>query len=908
VAVDRERILQTAQKYVSKKRYDRAIAEYQKIVQTDPNDARTLLKIGDLQARLELYAEAIGTYDKVGEFYSRQGFALKAIAVYKQIRELIKKHAPQLEERYGHITPKLAEIYTQLGLTSDALAAYDEVAARLQKAGRDRDAIDVFRKMVSLDTTNPLPHLRLAEACCRVQQVDPAIESFWAAAQLLIRLGRREDALKVVERILHFRMDLKFAKIAADLYLGRGTHADGMQALAKLQVCFQHDPKDLETLELLARAFSTIDQTPKAVEVKKEIARIAKEQQKAALFRETVTYLMEVAPRDEQVIALAQQLGTEEAVSVSEVESVRSVPSADLYSVPPAEVRSAPPGDMRNQLPTAPSLDVEEIDFDDAPMSRALMASVPDLDVEEVEDLEMQDVAEGLVIVEEELVAIDDVGDAIDVEVHVRKALSDAESFRGLRLYSKALETLTIALEVDPRSIALRERLRDVLAEAGDTDAVIGEMIALASIHLENGELYRAEAELYQVLELAPDHPLAREMLDQLGGVPAGAPASAHYTDDQTSTTDVTEPNADPSLLHLQVDEPLPSYDLEEISAEAFLSGDPYAHPPEAPLPSFPLGLDDEVVSHLEAERNAHVFDAGDVNTIDPSIPRAAGVPTAEPMDPATLDALEEALEEAEFFASRGLLDDARAILVDQLEKTPQHPLLLERLRELDRLSAKTAESGTRDRAALDLDESDFDVEDGAFDIAASLDALEEVRASSPPADMNPQEEVDVETVFAKFKEGVAREVSESDSGTHYDLGVAYREMGLHQDAIAEFEIAARDPKLVCTCCAMIGMIHLEQGELEKAAEAYIRGLGAAQKTVDQEMSLYYDLGVVYEMKGSTSEALYYFRKIARRDPGYRDVRDRVEALEGSARAKGTNRSLDGDGFDAAFDDLFESK
>src|SRR5690606_4658662 len=132
--------------------------------------------------------------------------------------ELIKKHAPQLEDRYGHITPKLAEIYTQLGLTSDALAAYDEVALRLQKAGRDRDAIDIFRKMVSLDGTNPLPHLRLAEACCRVQQLEPAIDSFWTAAELLIRLGRREDALKVVERILHFRAEPKYAKVAADLY------------------------------------------------------------------------------------------------------------------------------------------------------------------------------------------------------------------------------------------------------------------------------------------------------------------------------------------------------------------------------------------------------------------------------------------------------------------------------------------------------------------------------------------------------------------------------------------------------------------------------------------------------------------------------------------------------------------
>ena len=183
---------------------------------------------------MEAYAEAIATYDRVGQFYAAQGFALKAIAVYKQIRELIIKYVPHLADRYGHIVPKLAEIYTELGLVSDALAAYDEVATRLQKNGQNADAIGIFRRMVSLDATNPLPHLRLAEACCRVQSVDEAIDQFWTAAELLIRLSRRDDALKVVERILlHFRTDPQYARVAAELYLERAGHPDGLPPLAQ---------------------------------------------------------------------------------------------------------------------------------------------------------------------------------------------------------------------------------------------------------------------------------------------------------------------------------------------------------------------------------------------------------------------------------------------------------------------------------------------------------------------------------------------------------------------------------------------------------------------------------------------------------------------------------------------------
>jgi tetratricopeptide (TPR) repeat protein len=127
---------------------------------------------------------------------------------------------------------------------------------------------------------------------------------------------------------------------------------------------------------------------------------------------------------------------------------------------------------------------------------------------------------------------------------------------------------------------------------------------------------------------------------------------------------------------------------------------------------------------------------------------------------------------------------------------------------------------------------------------------------------------------------------------------------------VNEFEVAARDQARECMCFAMIGMIYLEQGQLDRAAEAYVRALSAAQKTVEQEMSLYYDLGNVYEMKGKNQDALYYFQKIARRDPGYRDVADRIQQLSPAPAPQATSsaRAVNDDEFDRVFDDLFESK
>ena len=121
MALDREKSLQAAQKLIEKKRFDRALEEYQRLVQDDPNDARTLLKLGDLQVRMQQSASAMQSYDRVAKLYEAQGFAVKALAVYKQIREHIQKRAPELSDQFAHITPRLARIYTQLGLKSDAI-------------------------------------------------------------------------------------------------------------------------------------------------------------------------------------------------------------------------------------------------------------------------------------------------------------------------------------------------------------------------------------------------------------------------------------------------------------------------------------------------------------------------------------------------------------------------------------------------------------------------------------------------------------------------------------------------------------------------------------------------------------------------------------------------------------------
>jgi tetratricopeptide (TPR) repeat protein len=897
VAIDREKILVSAQKYVEKKKYDRAVAEYQRIIQEDPNDARILLKIGDLQSKMEAYADAIGTYERVGKFYSSQGFSLKAIAVYKQIREIIARHVPQLEDKYAHITPKLAELYQALGLTSDALAALDEVATRLQRQSREGEAIDVFRKIVELDPTNPLPHLRLAEALSRAKDVDASVAEFGVAAGLLVKLGRRDDALKVLDRLLVHKPDPTHARVAAELLLARGGANDGMMALAKLQTCFQANQRDLDTLGLLARAFNVIGQAAKAIEVHKEMARIARDSGNRELFQELLGKLLKLAPNDEGVRRLA---------------TTSTAPTSTASSAPPPARKS----DVSVQsVQTKPTSSYEEIDGEDIGDSEIEDQAKPMELSRPVSRTEVSTETDGEVVLETSVEVVEEILEpptTAGAKAQITRILADAESFRHAGFLAKAVESLQIGLEIAPKAMALHELLRDVLLEAKQPLDAADEMIAIAELLIDGLDGDSAAHALQDALAIDPENQRAATMLRELGYELVEEPEPSEVTSQGV-------PQAPASIRHRQSsydpEAPLPSYDLEEIGPEDVSAHRPSepsmrtvaeamparGHKPniediddpfgDGPLPRFPLDAPPpesnaafDLVSDEEEPLDGRTVIGA------PEIPTPTGAPE-----------LESALEEAEFFASRGLFDDARVILDEQLARLPNHPLLLERLAELEvQENGVQGVSGTRPSPAA------ADVEDRAFDIAESLGAEGDRSSGVGPHFASPADQVDVEDLFAKFKEGVAKQIDVDDGQSHYDLGVAYKEMGLLDDAIREFDTAARDAQRVCVCSSMIGMIHLERGELNEAIAAFMRGLEAPDRTKDQEASLLYEVGAAYEAKRMTRQALDHFQRSAKLVPSFRDVQDRIRRLQKSEPKAPVRAAAVGadDEFDRAFDDI----
>jgi len=136
----------------------------------------------------------------------------------------------------------------------------------------------------------------------------------------------------------------------------------------------------------------------------------------------------------------------------------------------------------------------------------------------------------------------------------------------------------------------------------------------------------------------------------------------------------------------------------------------------------------------------------------------------------------------------------------------------------------------------------------------------------------------------------IARSLGGSDADTHYDLGLAYKEMGLYDEAIKEFALVQATPGRAVQCHLMIGLCHVERGKLNEAVDEFKRGLYVDGINDRESLALYFELGAAYEGLSDLKEALYYYEKVAKRDARFRDVDRRIDVLTGRASGNGARR------------------
>jgi tetratricopeptide (TPR) repeat protein len=143
-------------------------------------------------------------------------------------------------------------------------------------------------------------------------------------------------------------------------------------------------------------------------------------------------------------------------------------------------------------------------------------------------------------------------------------------------------------------------------------------------------------------------------------------------------------------------------------------------------------------------------------------------------------------------------------------------------------------------------------------------------------------EEADFADMLRKFKQGILENIEEEDHQSHYDLGVAYKEMGLLDEAIAEFQKALRAPTNRVPTYEALGASFIEKGQYPMAATILMRALSEPGVNDDQAVGVLYLLGRCAEERGVHDVALEYYQRVFVVDIQFRDVGERLAAVEGA--------------------------
>jgi len=281
-----------------------------------------------------------------------------------------------------------------------------------------------------------------------------------------------------------------------------------------------------------------------------------------------------------------------------------------------------------------------------------------------------------------------------------------------------------------------------------------------------------------------------------------------------------------------------------------------------------------------------------------------------------------EKLGEVDFYIDQGLLEEARAVLF-QLQK--QYPGSQEVANRFERANRPAAESHTTPVAPppepgeLDLDverafgaqtmvvpahrpavetpratkatpvfkvekrSEPIATEGDFFDLAGELDrSLAEAQVA---VDTQDQESLEgpghsLDEIFKAFKKGVEQQVDSQDYETHYNLGIAYKEMGLVDEAIGEFQYAARDPAKTIECCGILGLCFREKGMPQLALKWYQKGLAMPALGEHEAIGLRYDIAEVYREQGEYKKAMQVYTEVYGLDSTHRDVTAKIREMK----------------------------
>lgn len=285
----------------------------------------------------------------------------------------------------------------------------------------------------------------------------------------------------------------------------------------------------------------------------------------------------------------------------------------------------------------------------------------------------------------------------------------------------------------------------------------------------------------------------------------------------------------------------------------------------------------------------------------------------------ADIEDYEEEVAEADFYVRQGLIQEATKIFERLHALFPENREVADRLTNLGQLSEAGEMQEIQPSAGVGETGQDEPSGEGAgvseevYEMPApeaempEEPALEEEippepsheeggfeELSIPESDLvdaqempEPELDNDVLEIFQEFKKGLEKELGDEDSETHYNLGIAYKEMGLTDDAIKEFQTSRNDPKRFMQSSTMLAVCYMEKGMYSLVIDVLGKVLDQISDKDESCWAVKYDLAEAHEKNNNPAEARRLYTEVFGWNAKFRAVAEKVSQLGGQT-AKGT--------------------
>jgi tetratricopeptide (TPR) repeat protein len=898
MAHNKTKLIEAAQKYLQQGKISQAIGEYQQILKLEPRDQVILMTVGDLLVRQGETFQALEFFERLAQIFINDGFTTKAIAIYKKIAKLAPEETKPLE--------RLAELYVQQGVMSEARPLYLQMAEAHLKAGRQQQGAALLRRLLEAEPDNLRVQIRMAELCVAMGQSGEAVEAYRGAGQRLLEHGDYAEALRVAGRGLELEpnhpatlllkaralvsLDKRSEAIAllesfpetedggasADLLIAEYLAGGAFEpAIALAEKIFARNPKNQRAAHTVADALLEAGASEQALKLLGQIRAAMTESDHEGLERsldraaekmpdrfEPLEWLIELFGRNNDSFRMPDVLArlAQTAERAGDLERARLAYEQLLERSPEDEATRRRYVQLRARMGLEPMVEVQPF-VKMAPPEAAVAAPPPSADP-----------------------PLDD-----ETQRFVMQALTDVDLFSSYGLTQKAIELLEEVRERAPSHAPILERLLDLNLGAGEERRTADLAAQLEQLWLGRGDRARAEryTELRRRFARAAD---------------AASDAQAPIRAESAASSESTKPEA-----------PL-EFSVPVVEAEAEIAATEPPHPEfevrpvDTKTPEETEDLEDAAVhevdlseewaalsQQIEKKAEAQPEPATPAEDKNPEVPAiAAADATQKPEAAADFDFEIEAPEDGdEELSSARLLselstgfEDVADLLVGEAQPEA-HAAPVTKPVPLP-VAAVPAPPAVPVAAVVATPIVAAPVSEPPVPMPpASTLGSEPISTPAPPPRAPVESSDHLHEVFEEFRAELGEiDTADEDIETHYNLGVAYREMGLLEEAISEFQKVAkasdRDQafRYALQCCTLLGLSFMEKGHPAIAAMWYQRALRIPDLDNETQLALHYDLGVSLDLAGDAAGAQKSFAEVYATNIDYRDVAERLAALE----------------------------